>query len=252
MDEHDPMKTFGSFAGAVLIFLGATVVRAAPVDVPRRIDHDPFDRLLKKYVDDRGLVDYAAWKNSADDVKALHDYYTMQFAAAGPFADGNEKVASLINAYNAFTIQWILDNYPVKSIKATRSPWAAKRWRVGGRLVSLDEIEHETLRPLVGYRIHAVLVCAAKSCPPLRPGAYMPAKLGEQLDDAMRRWLAREDLNTFNPQAGHAQLSKIFSWYGDDFKKAEGGLRGVLEKCAPTPGDYKIGYRSYNWELNAQ
>jgi hypothetical protein len=242
------MRTLRLLATAVLC---ATTARAAPVDVPRGVDHTPYDVLLRKYVNDRGLVNYAAWKNSADDLKAFHEY-TAQFAPAGPVAEGNEKVASLVNAYNALTIQWILDNYPVKSIKNTKEPWGAKRHQVGGRLVSLDEIEHDTLRPLVGYRIHATLVCAARSCPPLRAGAYTADKLDEQLDDVMRRWLAREDLNKFDPKAGRAELSKIFSWYGGDFKKAEGGLPAVLEKFAPVKGDYKISYKSYNWELNAQ
>src|SRR5437879_2429003 len=127
-------------------------VSAAQVDVPHGINHETYDRLLKKYVNGRGLVDYAVWKASAEDFQALHDY-TGQIAPRGTYAEGNEKAASLINAYNALTIQWILDNYPTKSIKSTNNPWGAKRHNVGGRVVSLDEIEHDTLRPLVGYRI---------------------------------------------------------------------------------------------------
>jgi hypothetical protein len=235
-----------------LVTLLPVTLRAAPVEVPRGIEHDPYDRLLQKYVNDRGLVNYKAWKESADDRKALRDY-TAQFAPAGPFAEGDEKVASLINAYNALTIEWVLDNYPTRSIKSTKNPWGAKRHRVGGRLVSLDEIEHDTLRPLAGYRIHAVLVCAAKSCPPLRAAAYRAENLGEQLDEAMRRWLGREDLNAFMPQQNRAELSKIFSWYGGDFEKTAGGLKAVLAKYAPAEcADCKISYRSYDWNLNEQ
>lgn len=226
---------------------------AAPVDVPHAINHLAYDRLLKKYVDDRGLVNYAAWKASAEDIQALRNY-TGSLRHRDPFAEGDSKVASLINAYNALTLQWILDNYPVKSIKDTNNPWGAKRHFVGGRKVSLDEIEHDTLRPTVGYRVHACLVCAAKSCPPLRNAAYMPDKLNEQLDERMRAWLAREDLNRFLPDKNRVELSKIFDWYGKDFV----GVRGVLEKYAPESyreflkGKFGIDYLRYNWSLNEQ
>jgi hypothetical protein len=228
---------------AIVVAVRAT--RAAPVDVPRGVDHAPYDALLKKYVSEAGLVNYRAWKASADDMKTLRNY-TGQFAKAGDAATGDEKVASLINAYNALTIQWILENHPVRSIKDTKNPWGAKRHTVGGRRVSLDEVEHETLRPLVGYRIHAALVCAAKSCPPLRAGAWSAEKLDAQLDDAMRRWLARDDLNHFS--LGRAELSKIFSWYGKDF----GDLPAMLNKYAPVTGDFEVSFKRYDWSLNGQ
>ena len=243
---------------SLLVMTAAAVTAcAAPVEVPKGIDHARYDQLLKKYVNDRGLVDYKAWKSSADDMKALRDY-TGKFVARGPYATGNDKAASLINAYNALTIQWILDNYPTKSIKRTANPWGEKRFSIDCRVVSLNEIEHDTLRPEFGYRIHAVLVCAARSCPPLRNSAYSADKLDEQLDDAMRRWLARDDLNKFSPADRRVELSNIFKWYGSDFQKADGGLRAVLAKYTPVEfadflkTGYKISHLSYNWDLNEQ
>ena len=151
------------------------------------------------------------------------------------------------------TLQWILDNYPVKSIKDTKNPWGAARHLVGGRKVSLDEIEHETLRVLLGYRVHAVLVCAARSCPPLRAGAYSADHLPEQLDDQMRVWLGRDDLNRFLPDKNRVELSKIFDWYGKDFEKEEGGVRGVLAKYEPGwKGQFGIEFLRYNWDLKEQ
>ena len=231
-----------------LVALIPALCAGAPVDVPRNVDHESYDRLLKKYVNDRGLVNYAAWKKSDGDLKALREYLG-QFDKPAPFAEGHEKIASLINVYNALTIQWILDNYPTKSIKATNNPWGAKRCRVGGRWVSLDEIEHDTLRPLVGYRVHACLVCAAKSCPPLRNAAYVPDNLDGQLDERMMVWLARGDLNRFVPDKDRVELSKIFDWYGKDF----GDLRAILAKYAPEwKGKYGIDFRRYDWDLNEQ
>lgn len=229
-------------ARLLLLVLLPFVADAATVTVPRGVNHAPYDRLLQRYVDDRGQVNYRAWKDNAEDVQALRAY-TAQFAATGQTTDA----ASLINAYNALTIQWVLDHYPVNSIKDTDNPWSAKRHRVGGRAVSLDEIEHDTLRPRVGYRVHAVLVCAAKSCPPLRAGAFTADDLDRQLDDAMRRWLARADLNRFLPAENHLELSKLFDWYATDF----GDLRVVLARYAPAVcPDCRVSHRSDDWSLN--
>jgi hypothetical protein len=243
--------------GLIMFFATIAGVLAGTVDVPRGLDHGAYDRLLKKYVNERGLVDYKSWKTSADDLKALREY-TGKFAGGGPFDEGNEKAATLINAYNALTIQWILDNYPTPSIRALPDSFGEKRHLVGGRKVSLNEIEHDTLRPLLGYRVHATLVCAARSCPPLRVGAYESGKLDDQLDDAMQRWLAREDLNRFLPAENHVEISSIFKWFAEDFQKA-GGVKKVLAKYGPEryrsflqAGEYRIEYLPYRWGLNDQ
>ena len=112
---------------------------------------------------------------------------------------GDDKAASLINLYNALTVRTILENYPTDSIQSLAKPFDAKRLKVGGKEVSLNDIEHGALRPLIGYRAHAVLVCAARSCPPLQRFAYRKDKLNAQIDTAYLAWLGRDDLNRFLP-----------------------------------------------------
>src|SRR5205823_12268294 len=105
-----------------LLFIAIAAARAQGnqtgenVDVRSGINHDQFDRLLKKYVNEQGLVNYGAWKQNAADLAALDDYL-MQFAAKidNP-AQASEKAASLANAYNAFVLRWIVSNYPTESI----------------------------------------------------------------------------------------------------------------------------------------
>jgi len=251
----------------LLIVLGLIFVSAAArvhsqtgenVDVRAGIDHDEFDRLLKKYVNEQGLVNYGAWKQNAADLSAL-DEYLHQFAAkADNAAQGNEKAASLVNAYNAFVLQWILKNYPTESIWQLKDSFSGKRNDVGGRKVALDDIEHGSLRPLIGYRAHAVLVCAARSCPPLQRFAYTAEKFEEQDDRAYSAWLAREDLNKFSPNEKKVEISSIFKWFKQDFEKA-GGIAKILGRYAPEPirafgarGNYEIKYLPYNWGLNDQ
>jgi hypothetical protein len=228
------------------------------VEARAGIDHSQFDRLLKKYVNERGLVNYGAWKQNASDLSAL-DEYLKQFAAKidNP-AQGNERAASLVNAYNAFTLRWILSNYPTESIWQLKHSFSAKRNEIGGRKVSLDDIEHGTLRPSIGYRTHSVLVCAARSCPPLQRFAYTAEKFDEQDDTAYSVWLAREDLNKFLPNEKKVEISSIFKWFKQDFDKA-GGIPKILARYAPesfsefaASGKYQIKYLPYNWGLNDQ
>jgi hypothetical protein len=220
------------------------------------IDHGEWSHLLAKYVDARGLVDYARWKRTRPDLEALRAYVARIAAPPQPAAAGHDLAASLINAYNAATIGWVLENFPIGSIRSTDDPFSERRHRVGGQAVSLDDIEHGTLRPLVGYRVHSVLVCAARSCPPLRREAYEAARLDEQLDSAMRAWLARGDLNQVRPAEDSVRVSPIFRWFADDFEKA-GGVRAVLQRYTPpeiarqlaTPR-LEIRYLRYDWGLN--
>jgi Protein of unknown function, DUF547 len=228
------------------------------VPVPANALHESWDQLLKKYVNDRGLVDYAAWKKSRTDLETL-DSYLKQFAEKPQTpAIGSDAAASLINLYNATTVRWILANYPTDSIKGLKDSFAAKRHDVGGRKVSLDDVENNALRPLLGYRTHAVLVCAARSCPPLQRFAYTPTQLNEQIESAYRAWLSRSDLNRFLPEVKKIEISSIFNWYKDDFDRA-GGVPNILAQYAPPQyheflisGDFETTYLSYNWGLNDQ
>jgi len=220
------------------------------------IDQSPWDALLKQFVNARRRVDYAGLKK--DGSQRLNEYIASLGRPGTLPPSLNEKKALLINAYNAFTIQWVVKNYPIKSIWSTDSPFTAARHRLGGKMVSLDEIESQ-LRAMGDQRIHASLVCAARSCPPLRREAYVAGRLDEQLDDNVREWLANPSLNRFDPSQGKAEISPIFKWYGKDFDAYPGGLQGFLRKYAPQHvfeelGDRRLDviFMEYDWGLNDQ
>jgi Protein of unknown function, DUF547 len=244
--------------GLIFVAINSRAQTGENVGVRAGINHEPFDRLLKKYVNEQGLVNYGAWQQNAADLSAL-DEYLHQFAAkTDTEANGNEKGASLVNAYNAFVLRWVLSHYPTESIWQLKGSFSGKRNEIGGRKVALDDIEHGTLRPLIGYRAHASLVCAARSCPPLQRFAYTADKFDEQDDSAYRAWLAREDLNKFMPNERKVEISSIFKWFKQDFEKA-GGIAEILGRYAPSAmrefaagGDYDVKYLSYNWGLNDQ
>ncbi len=243
---------------SIIILLFCISSYADRVIIPRGINHSVYNNLLKKYVDDLGLVNYTKWKSSHKDMKLLQEYLSQYSILPKLEAVGNERYASLINAYNAFTLHWILINYPTDSIKSHNSSWTKKRHKIGGELCSLDQIEHKNLRPEIGWKAHAVLVCAARSCPPLQPFAYDSKILNEQIKLTFQLWLSRLDLNAYYIKDNNVKISKIFEWYGGDFNY-ESGIRYLLLKYAPDRyhdflkrNKYEIIFRKYRWELNDQ
>jgi hypothetical protein len=258
---HSPIKRVCAFV-VVLCALSSTaasLVRGAPtVEVPAGLDPAPWDALLKKYVNERGLVDYATWKATPADLQAL-DQYLAEFASTGrPLATGTEEIAALINAYNAMTIRWMLDNYPTPSIRETKDSWKGARWKIGGKTVSLDEIEHKNLRPLYGWKVHATIVCAARSCPPLQRDAFTAANLGALTAQAYTAWLGRTDLNHYDATKNTVYVSPIFKWFKDDFK-GDGALDKILAAYGPeagraffSKGAFAVEYLDYHWGINDQ
>ncbi len=194
----------------------------------------------------------------AADVKALDDYLVRFAAAPATAAKGDEEIASLINVYNAITIRWILTNYPTESIRTLDNSWSKARWTVGGRTLSLAEIEHKNLRPLFGWKVHATIVCAARSCPPLQAAAYTKESLWPLTEQAYRAWLSRVDINRYDQAKGRVEVSPIFKWFKADFTVA-GELSVVLAKLGPEnlgvffqKGDFTVDYLDYHWGLNDQ
>ena len=219
-------------------------------------DHAIWNALLVEYVDDKSRVDYARLKEQASD--RLEAYAQELALARQPDLETPQGKAFLINAYNALVIRWIVKNYPIKSIMATPNPFRKARHKVAGEKMSLDEIESR-LRATGDPRIHSALVCAARSCPPLRTEAYLPEHVDQQLEHNTRRWLANSDLNKIDAAHQHAEVSAIFDWYQDDFASYPGGLSGFLRhysppKTATATVDDKllISIKDYDWGLNDQ
>jgi hypothetical protein len=177
--------------------------------------------------------------------------------------EGREKLAFWINAYNILAIDVVARSYPVASIKdigwLLRPVWKHDAGMIEGRAVTLDEIEHRTLRPLGDSRIHGAIVCASLSCPPLRREPYWAEKLDAQLDDNVRRWLADPRKGVaVGPKPRTLRVSAIFRWFAEDFE-ALGGVPAFVERYGPDEAaalvreagaDLRIRYLDYDWSLN--
>jgi len=176
-------------------------------------------------------------------------------------ADRGGRIAYWSNAYNILAIKVVLGKYPVKSIKDAggwiKAVWDFDAGTAAGKTRTLSEIEHGILRPIGDARIHAAIVCASVSCPPLRNEAYRAAKLDEQLDDQVRVWLANEHTGLKVEDGGATiRISPIFDWFGEDFARDSGSVRAFVDKhrpkgSGPAPGARaRIEYFDYDWSLN--
>ncbi|UXX80228.1 DUF547 domain-containing protein [Reichenbachiella carrageenanivorans] len=236
------------------------LIAFSPLLLQAQPTHKDFDSLLKKYVDAQGGVNYKAFK--ADEV-ALNDYLVSMMIEP-PTSDWNndEKLTYWINVYNALTIQLILKYYPIKSIKdigsAIQIPYINTPWDIecfeieDGKELSLNDIEHGIIRKhFEEPRIHFALVCAAKSCPKLLNEAYDATKLDAQLTAQTKAFLA--NLNKNKISNDRLELSKLFSWYGGDFRK-NGTLVDFLNQYSSTKINQKTktSFMDYDWGLNEQ
>lgn len=224
------------------------------------MDHGSFDKLLGQYVRD-GLVDYGALKANREPLDAYLD-------GAGAVTSGefqawprNDRLAFLINLYNAATLRLIIDAYPVDSIKSLgsllSSPWDKKVVGLFGDTISLDRLEHEIIRKdFEEPRIHFALVCAALGCPPLRGEAYRGAALEAQLEEQTRSFLQTREKNYLDREKQVLWLSPIFKWYRADF---EVGGKSLVDFVTPylnagegaaTLADVDVSFTHYDWRLN--
>ncbi|MDC7999583.1 DUF547 domain-containing protein [Aequorivita todarodis] len=214
------------------------------------VDHSQWDKLLKKYVDDEGMVNYKGFKK--DEAK-LNEYLQM-LSEKNPTDDWSvqELLAYYINLYNAATVKLIVENYPVKSIKDIDGAWTKGRVAVGDKMLSLGGIENGILRKMNEPRIHFAINCASISCPKLLDEAYTAAKINEQLERATGVFI-NSDKNEIS--ASNPKVSSIFDWYAKDYKvNGKQDVIGFINKYSNTkinPGA-TLSYKNYNWELNEQ
>src|SRR5262252_3413900 len=160
------------------IVIGAAGLLAAASSLAAGLpDPAPFDAVLKARGKNGGY-DYAG--TTGQDRKRLAAYESNLGDAAAAGMSPDERKAFYINAYNVFAIQTLLDN-PGKKITDVSGAFKGTKHRVGGEMLTLDDIENR-LREMKDARIHFAIVCASRSCPPLAPRAYTASDLDQALD----------------------------------------------------------------------
>jgi hypothetical protein len=240
--------------------------------------HAAWTALLKKHVLllRGGQASQLRYAGMTADRPALKAYLASLSAVdAASFAGFSkpQQMAFLINAYNAFTVELVLGKYPdLTSIKDLGSllsnPWKPRWIALLGQTLSLDDIEHGRLRERGRHddpRIHFAVNCASIGCPMLREEAFVADRLDAQLAEQTRRFLADRTRNRWDAGRGRLAVSKIFDWYGDDFRLGHQGIASLpaffaahADLLADAPADRArirdpqvgIGFLDYDWALN--
>ena len=222
----------------------------------RPISHASWTSLLQKHVSPDGRVNYQGFIGD----KKEFDTYLASLSGNHP-NDKNwskdEQLAYWINAYNAFTVKLVVDNYPVESIKDIKkglpminSVWDIKFIEIEGEKYDLNNIEHSILRKEFDEpRIHFAINCASVSCPLLLNEAYTADKVEAQLEAQSRAFLSDPTRNKVSTDK--LELSKIFTWFKGDFTK-NGSLAEFIDRYTDTKvsPDAKIDFLPYDWNLN--
>jgi len=246
-------------------------------------NHTIFTKLLQENVKD-DKVNYTGFIKSSKFDKYLESLGNIDSKDFGNWSE-KQKLAFWINAYNAFTVKAIIDNYPIKrsftlvgifyapenSILQIPGVWKKLKFKAVGGNVTLDHIEHGILRKeFKEPRIHVAINCASVSCPDLRNEAYIADKIEYQLEDASRNFVNSKTKGVLvDKNKNRIKVSKIFKWFGDDFfsnyhnqefnnkSDKQNGTLGFIykyinedEKEYVLRGDYKLKYMPYDWELN--
>ena len=218
-----------------------------------------FDQLLEKYVapgEKQGLtvnlVDYPGL--SRDPRFALLVEQIRAFDVNDLTSD-DEKLAFYINAYNILTIQLILDNWPIKSIRDIgglfKGPWDYVMLENADGKLTLDDIEHKIIRPLGDPRIHFAVNCASLSCPDLPLASFKSATVREQLEEGALRFFQHKGKGAYL-KGNTLHVTKLLDWYGEDFD-AGGGIEVFLRQYVPGVAFKKVDADiDYSWLLNTQ
>ena len=271
--SEDLSSRFLRVSRRLLLALGLLPFAVAAARAQALPSPDRFDRVLARHVHG-GLVDYAGLKADRADL----DQYLEQLGDVAPAdlkrASRDDRLAFWINAYNACALRLVIDHYPLASPKRTdESPgkhaagapsirqipraWTAPFCRVAQRARSLDGIESGILRPIGDPRVHFAVSCAARGCPELADHAYQGAHLEEQLDQAVRRFVADPHQCRLEPgEPPVLHVNKFLDWYKEDFGGAT-GLVTFLRQYVPRrelailrPGAVRVEYMNFDWTLN--
>jgi len=273
------LAVLGAAAVASLGFEVVAPDGAEPLELPEEgFSHAALDRTLSAHVHADG-VDYAALARERTDLRR----YVATLEVAGPettperFPSEDSRLAYYIDAYNALVLLIVAQRWPIDSVQDVDGPiepvdgfgfFYGLWFRLDGHWTNLWYLEHDILREeFEDARIHAAIVCAARSCPVLRDEAYVPERLAAQLDDAMRRFVAAEDHVRIDDGRDRIVLSAIFEWFEEDFTRDArrlGAGSSMLDYVAHYAGHdrreaidraraagYDVVHGAYDWRLNA-
>jgi hypothetical protein len=247
-----------------LILLGLLAVPAGAAAPP---DYKVWGDLLSKYYDPARGMNYKALK--AQDKNTLDGLRRQMATVDVQSLSRPDQLAYWINLYNISVVGIVVDHYPVESIRDLSTDpivrlnvFKKDSVQTKKGAVSLNDIENDRIRS--GFkdpRIHFAINCAAKSCPPIRPEPYVGSQIDQQLDNQAYKFLNGPNGVRVEKKSGELVLhtTKIMDWFGEDFDKWAGGVRGFLirhvspdkrKQIEAAGNQIDIEFDDYSWKLN--
>ncbi len=235
--------------------IATLLVFIVTVHFGQSFDQSAFDKLLKEYVNEKGMVNYKGFAESNEFME-----YLKRIAAADISGfDKNEKLSFLINAYNALVIKNVIDHPGIKSPMQVRGFFDDIEFEVFGEDLTLNELEYDYVLKIEPVLSHFGLVCAAVSCPKLLREIYKPEKVYEQLEANARDFLNNKYKNRLDKENKTLYLSEIFKWFEKYFTGKYGSVLNFVKKYMNEAdkkfleeNEVDIEFIRYNWALNKQ
>ena len=220
--------------------------------------HDLLDQVLREHVNAKGQVNYRKLKANPEKFEAYLDLLAVTNPETLSY---NAQLTFWVNAYNALVIKGVVDRYPIRSVRNVKlfnGFFSRLKFHVAGQIYSPSQIEHDIIRTeFVDPRIHFVLVCASRGCPPLWNRAYSAETIEERLETATFNFIQHPERVRIDRAERRVYVSKIFKWYDDDFKEGYNGVADFLADYLPAEDteylestDVKFRYLDYDWTLN--
>jgi Protein of unknown function, DUF547 len=243
---------------AMTAFAGCSTLVPAP-SVPAGSEADAnaaWSRVLERFVNQQGEVDFAALANDRADLDAY-----VRHVADTPL-DGlhgrEHRLAHMINAYNALSMYNVVES----GIPASHAGFAKvtffvqRKLRIGGQALSLYAFENDTIRPftraIAEPRVHFALNGSAVSCPVLPRTPFRAATLDAELERETRALFARPENFRADAATRSVWLSEILKFYPEDFVPAHGrNLIDFANRYAPQPApiDWDVRFTPYDWTV---
>ncbi|MDC6389197.1 DUF547 domain-containing protein [Maribacter sp. PR1] len=209
---------------------------------------DGVDNFFMTHVKD-GRVNYQGIKKNPGELeKLVNSAKSISVTISNP----NEYQAFWINTYNIMVIKGVVENYPIKTPLDIPGFFDSIEYQVGGKSLTLNEIENDVLRANFPKepRFHFVLVCAGLGCPPIIPEAYKPSELDNQLQIQTEKSLNNPDF--IKVKNDEVEVSQIFEWYQEDFTHEGKSIKDFINgyRKDKISLNSKLSYYPYNWKLN--
>lgn len=225
---------------------------------PASTANEAWARVLKDHVDTEGRIDFAGVARAPQDLDAFVGYVAVTSPKLSPtsFPSRESVVAFYINAYNALAMYNVIQSGFPPDLDAVRVRFFYRnRLLLGGRRISLYDLENQVIRPLGEPRVHFALNCMARGCPRLPREPFRAEGLDARLEAAAREFLNEKRNVDLDAEKRIAWVSMILNWYESDFLRTSSSLAAFINRyrdVAPIPAHWEIRFIPYDWTLNAQ